>query len=58
MSEDNTLISDESLQQADENDRKWRKLVDSANQRAQALGLSEDDIPRLVTEARRERHAR
>ena len=46
------------LQQAEEDDRKWRSLVESANLRAQALGLSEDDVARLVAEARRERHAR
>jgi len=38
-------------------DGKWRDLVASGNRRAQALGLTEDDLPRLITEARRERHA-
>jgi metal-responsive CopG/Arc/MetJ family transcriptional regulator len=37
-------------------DRKWRNLVESGSRRAQALGLTEDDVPRLVAEARRDRH--
>ena len=56
MGEDKALTSDELLRQTDE--AAWRNLVESANRRAQALGLTEDDVPRLVTEARRERHAR
>jgi predicted transcriptional regulator len=39
-------------------DRKWRTLVESGGRRAQARGLTEDDVPRLVAEARRDRQAR
>jgi hypothetical protein len=56
MGEDKALSSNELLQPVE--DAAWRNLVESGNRRAQALGLTEDDVPRLVTEARRERHAR
>jgi len=36
-------------------ERRWQKLVESGNRRAKARGLTEDDIPRLVEEARRDR---
>jgi hypothetical protein len=49
------LVSEAVRQRLD--DRKWRDLVEAGNRRAQALGLTEDDLPRLITEARRERHA-
>ena len=39
-------------------DRNWHELVESGSRRAHALGLTEDDIPRLVSEARRDRHMR
>jgi hypothetical protein len=39
-------------------DTKWQTLVESGGRRAQARGLTEDDVPRLVAEARRERQAR
>jgi hypothetical protein len=55
MGQDKAPIPDEMRQNFD--DRKWRELVESGNRRAQALGLTEDDLPRLITEARRERHA-
>jgi hypothetical protein len=56
MAEDRALRSDELLREVD--DRKWRSLLEAGRRRAQALGLTEDDIPRLVAEARRDRHAR
>lgn len=39
-------------------DRTWQRLVASAQHRAKAKGLTEDDVPRLVAEARRGRHSR
>ena len=39
-------------------DRKWQQLVESGRERANARGLTEDDVPRLVSEARRDRYAR
>jgi len=39
-------------------DRKWLKIVSSAEQRARAKGLTEADVPRLVEEARREKRER
>jgi hypothetical protein len=38
-------------------DRKWQTLVESGSRSARAHGLTEDDVPRLVAEARRERQA-
>ena len=55
MPEDRPLASDELRRQVD--DRKWRALIEAGGRRAQALGLTEDDVPRLVAEARRDRHA-
>ena len=37
------------------NDRKWQKIIRSAEHRARARGLTEDDVPKLVEEARREK---
>ena len=39
-------------------DRTWQKLVESGQRRAQRHGFTDDDVPRLVEEARRDRHAR
>ena len=39
-------------------DRKWQNIVRAAEQRARAKGLTEDDVPNLVEEARRERRER
>ena len=36
-------------------DHKWQTLVESGQRRAQAKGFTEDDVPRLVAEARTER---
>ena len=35
-------------------DRDWRRLRDYGAARAKELGLSEEDVPRLIAEARRE----
>jgi hypothetical protein len=35
--------------------RRWRRLVERGEARAQALGLSEADLPRLIAEGRQER---
>ena len=37
------------------NERKWQNLVESGSRRARDMGLTEDDVPRLVEEARRDR---
>lgn len=37
------------------NERKWQSLVESGSRRARDMGLTEDDVPRLVEEARRDR---
>ena len=47
------LIEDAVRQYLD--DHKWRTLVQSGQRRAQVKGLTEDDVPRLVAEARSER---
>jgi predicted transcriptional regulator len=39
-------------------DRKWRNLVARGEQRAKDLGLTEEDVPRLIEEVRRENRAR
>lgn len=36
-------------------EREWRKLLAFGQQRAKDLGLTEDDVPRLIAEVRRER---
>jgi predicted DNA-binding protein len=36
-------------------DRHWQRLVAYGQERAQALGLTEDDVPRLIAEVRQER---
>lgn len=35
-------------------EREWRKLLAYGQERALTLGLTEADVPRLITEARRE----
>ena len=35
-------------------ERSWRKLIDSGRERAKNLGLSEEDVPRLIAESRAE----
>ena len=50
------LVGDALRQYLD--DGKWQTLVASAQRRAEAKGLTEDDVPRLVSEARRDRHSR
>ena len=37
-------------------EQSWRTLVGKAEQRNRAQGLTEDDVPRLVSEVRRENH--
>jgi hypothetical protein len=39
-------------------EREWRKLLAYGQERARALGLPEADVPRLITEARREQSRR
>jgi metal-responsive CopG/Arc/MetJ family transcriptional regulator len=39
-------------------DRKWESFLDRAASRAKAKGLTEEDVPRLVREVRRENEAR
>ena len=34
--------------------RRWRRLIEMGQARARALGLTEDDLPRLIAEAREE----
>jgi metal-responsive CopG/Arc/MetJ family transcriptional regulator len=36
-------------------EQQWQRITAAAEQRARAQGLTEDDVPRLVEEARRER---
>jgi hypothetical protein len=36
------------------NERSWQNLVESGRKRAQDLGLTEEDVPRLITESRSE----
>jgi hypothetical protein len=55
MTQDRVLRSDELRSEVD--DRKWRDLLEAGSRRAQALGLTEDDVPRLVAEARRDRRS-
>ena len=55
MAPDRALLPDDLSRDVD--DRKWRHLLEAGNRRAQALGLTEDDVPRLVAEARRDRHS-
>jgi|SRR5271155_2973009 len=35
-------------------DRRWQRLVASGQARARELGLTQDDLPRLIAEARQE----
>jgi hypothetical protein len=58
MANGKELMSDEMLREAEEAAAKWQTLVASGQRRAAAKGLTEDDVPRLVSEARRDRHAR
>ncbi|HEX3882070.1 MAG TPA: hypothetical protein VHW66_05385 [Stellaceae bacterium] len=34
--------------------RRWRRLLEMGQARARALGLTEDDLPRLIAESREE----
>ena len=36
------------------NERSWQNLVESGRKRAQDLGLTEEDVPRLIAESRAE----
>jgi hypothetical protein len=36
------------------NERSWQNLVESGRKRAQHLGLTEEDVPRLIAESRAE----
>jgi len=36
--------------------RRWRRLVERGQARARALGLTEEDLPRLIAESRQEQH--
>jgi hypothetical protein len=55
MAQNRVLLSDELPREVD--DRKWRHLLEAGSRRAQTLGLTEDDVPRLVAEARRDRQS-
>jgi metal-responsive CopG/Arc/MetJ family transcriptional regulator len=35
--------------------RRWQQLVSYGRERARELGLTEEDVPRLIAESRRER---
>ena len=35
-------------------DRQWRRLLATTEARARELGLTEEDVPRLIAESRRE----
>ena len=39
-------------------DQKWQSLVARGEKRARALGITEDDVPRLIQEVRRENRTR
>jgi metal-responsive CopG/Arc/MetJ family transcriptional regulator len=49
----NDLIAEALKRYLDE--RAWRNLIGSAAQSARSMGLSEDDVPRLIAEYRSER---
>ena len=34
------------------NERSWQNLVESGHKRAKALGITEEDVPRLIAEVR------
>jgi len=36
------------------NERSWQNLVESGRKRAQDMGLTEEDVPRLIAESRAE----
>jgi len=36
-------------------ERRWQNLLESGSRRARDMGLTEDGVPRLVEEARRDR---
>jgi len=38
-------------------DRRWQRTLAYGQERARALGLTEEDIPRLIAETRRERRS-
>lgn len=37
-------------------DRRWRRLLEFGQARARELGLTEEDMPRLIAEVREEAH--
>ena len=39
-------------------DQKWERLVTTGERRAKEKGLTEDDVPRLIEEVRRENRTR
>jgi hypothetical protein len=39
-------------------DQKWQQLVTAGERRAREKGLTEDDVPRLIEEVRRENRTR
>jgi len=55
VARDKDPISPELMRSIEEDDRKWVRLVESGRARAEARGLTEDDVPRLVADARRDR---
>jgi hypothetical protein len=60
MPDHKELISEDSLSDVEEaapaeQRSVWQKLVKSGSHRADTKGLTEDDVPRLVAEARRDR---
>ena len=36
------------------NERSWQNLVEAGHKRAKAMGLTEEDVPRLIAEVRSE----
>jgi hypothetical protein len=36
------------------NERSWQNLIESGRKRTQDMGLTEDDVPRLIAESRSE----
>jgi metal-responsive CopG/Arc/MetJ family transcriptional regulator len=35
-------------------ERSWQRVIESARKRTKALGITEDDVPRLIAESRAE----
>ena len=58
MAETKPLLSGEMMKQIEETARvekeNWLRFVERNERKARALGITEDDVPRLVEEARRE----